>query len=300
MATLMTMTTRRLTSAMTTTTTRVDAHQHYWRLARDDYGWLTPALAAIYRDYGPHDLAPLLDHQRIASTVLVQAAATDAETDFLLTLAAAPGSRVSGVVGWSSMTGSAGAERIVDLATTPLLKGVRPMLQDIADPAWILRAECAPAFAALIDNDLCFDALVRTEHLPALLTVAQRYPSLRIVVDHGAKPAIREGTSTTFASWATALQAVARETSAYCKLSGLVTEAGPGWKVTDLRRYVDHLLSTFGPQRLIWGSDWPVLTLQATYAQWVEACETLLAHLSSAEREAIFGSNAALFYRLDV
>src|SRR5664279_3117209 len=181
---------------MITTMARIDAHQHYWRLARNDYGWLTPALGAIYRDYGPHDLAPLLDSKLIASTVLVQAAATDAETDYLLALAASPGSRVSGVVGWSSMTGIAAAERIAALATMPLLKGVRPMLQDIADPTWIANAERTPAFAALIDKDLCFDALVRTEHLPALLKVAQRHPSLRIVIDHGAKPAIRDGTFT--------------------------------------------------------------------------------------------------------
>ena len=130
---------------------RIDAHQHYWRLARGDYGWLVPALyQPIYRDFGPADLAPTLDATGVSHTVLVQAAATDAETDYLLQVASAGQSRVAGVVGWTAMRGEGALERLATLANHPLLKGVRPMLQDIADPQWMLDSDLVPGFSALV------------------------------------------------------------------------------------------------------------------------------------------------------
>ena len=276
---------------------RIDAHQHYWSIAHADYGWLqpTPALAAICRDFGPDDLRPLRAAAGVDGTVLVQAAPSEAETWRLLEIAQHPAHAVLGVVGWCDLLAADAPQRIARLAAEPLLKGLRPMLQDLADARWILQPALAPAMAALLGHGLRFDALVTPEHLAPLLEFLQRHPQLPAVIDHGAKPAIARRA---FDGWARGMAALARRTSAHCKLSGLATEAGPGWQVADLRPYVDHLLAEFGPERLIWGSDWPVLALAGSYAGWVAACEQLLAALTAAQREQVFGGNAMRFYSL--
>lgn len=271
---------------------RVDAHHHIWQLSRGDYGWLTPDLP-IYRDYTLDDLRPLLGD--ITSTVLVQAAPTEAETAFLIAAARHSAGLVRGVVGWTDFTHPDAPDRIAALAATPLLKGLRPMLQDIADTHWILRAEVQPAIAAMIAAGLRFDALVQPRHLPMLLQLCRRHPTLPLVIDHGAKPAIAQGA---WQPWADDIARVARETPARCKLSGLVTEAGRNNSADDLRRYVDQLLVCFGPQRLLWGSDWPVVNLAGGYGYWRETTITLLAGLPASERDAIIGGNALDFYGL--
>lgn len=274
---------------------KIDAHQHFWALARGDYGWLTPDLAAIYRDFLPEDLAPLLDAAGIDGTIIVQAAPTEAETRFMLGLAEA-NDFVKGVVGWIDFEAADAPQRIAEMAKSPLLVGLRPMIQDIADPDWMLGDRLAPAFEALIASGLRFDALTKPQHLKALLTLLRRYPEMKTVIDHGSKPDIAGGTSH---DWATDMAAIAEETNAFCKLSGLVTEAGPHWSVDDLRPYVTHLLKIFGPERLIWGSDWPVCTLAAAYAEWTAATEQLLSGLSQTETDAIMGGNAIRFYGLE-
>lgn len=272
----------------------IDAHQHFWRLDRGDYGWLTPKLARLYRDFGPNDLAPLLATAGIDQTILVQAAPTIAETEYMLSLADAHGF-IRGVVGWVDFDSPAAPEALSRLAQHPKLVGVRPMIQDIADANWMLKPSLAPAFDAVIAEGLAFDALVFPRHLQPLLRLAERRPELRIVIDHGAKPAIAERS---FQPWADEIATIARESSAYCKLSGLALEAGRRWTVDALRRYVDHLIACFGPERLIWGSDWPVCTLAASYGDWLAASKELLAHLSEDERTAVFGGAAQTFYRL--
>jgi L-fuconolactonase len=273
---------------------RVDAHQHFWRLDRGDYGWLTPALEPIYRDLLPDDLRPHLDACRIGRTVLVQAAPTEAETAYLLDLAVR-NPFVAGVVGWTDFQAIEAPARIARLAEYPKLKGLRPMIQDIPDVDWMLRDDLAPAFEAIVERGLCFDALVLPAHLPNLLSLLRRYPDLRTVIDHAAKPHIRDGG---FAEWAPGMERLARETGALCKLSGLITEAGPGWSVERLRPYVDHLLNCFGPGRLIWGSDWPVLLQVGSYEAWHEAAVVLLSDLNEGQCIAVFGGNASSFYRL--
>lgn len=275
--------------------TRVDAHQHFWQLARGDYGWLTPALAPLYRDFGPDDLLPQLEVCGIARTVLVQAAPSEAETAYLLGLAKRH-PFVAGVVGWSDFEAPDAAARIARLAAGPRLKGLRPMIQDLPDDDWMLRAALAPAFAALVRHDLVFDALVLPRHLSNLLRLLERHPELRVVIDHGAKPAIRDDG---FADWAPRIERLARDTGAYCKLSGLATEDGPAWSLERLRPYVAHLWDCFGPQRLIWGSDWPVLTLAGSYRDWHEAALMLLGDLNTAEQAAVFGGNAIAVYGLE-
>ncbi len=273
---------------------RIDAHQHFWRLSRGDYGWLTPRHAPIFRDFEPQELAPLLMRNAIDATVLIQAAPTVSETLYMLSLADR-NAFVAAVVGWTDFAAQDAAAQIARLAVHPKLRGMRPMIQDISDVDWMLRPELAPAFEALEERDLVFDALVLPHHLPNLATLLTRHPGLRVVVDHCAKPPIGSGE---FAEWASDIATIARDGRAYCKLSGLVTEAGSGWSVAQLRRYVDHVLAEFGPQRMVWGSDWPVCLLAASYDAWIAASEELLGSCSAEDRQAIFGGNAARLYRL--
>ncbi len=274
---------------------RVDAHHHVWQLARGDYGWLTPALAPIHRDFALDDLRPLLAAHGIGATVLVQAAPTLAETRYLLDVARASEGLVRGVVGWADLAAPDAIATLAALAADPLLKGIRPMLQDIPDPDWIGRPDVQPALAALRDLGLRFDALVTPRELKPLRRMLARHPRLAVVVDHCAKPAIAAGA---WQPWADDLAAIARESSACCKLSGLVTEAGPGWSVDTLRPYFDHVLRAFGSDRVLWGSDWPVVNLASGFARWVDATDDLLRGLPAAERAAILGENACRFYGL--
>ena len=268
---------------------RVDAHHHVWTLARGDYGWLTPDLP-IHRDYGLGDLRPLLDD--ITATILVQAADTEAETRFLLATARASAGLVQGVVGWADFTAADAPDRIAALAADPLLKGLRPMLQNIEDSAWILRPEIQPALRAMQQAGLRLDLLVKPRHLSVLPELAQRQPDIPMIIDHGAKPDIaRNG----FAGWAAGITRLARETPWCCKFSGLVTEAAPGWTDETLRPYADHLLTEFGPARLIWGSDWPVVELAGGYARWLSCARSLA---PGPFHPLIFGANAARFYGL--
>jgi L-fuconolactonase len=271
---------------------RIDAHHHLWTLARGDYGWLTPELAPIYRDFGLSDLAPHLAAAEIEGTILVQAAPTEAETMFLLDIAENE-DVVRGVVGWTDFDAADGVARVEALATRKLLVGLRPMVQDIADDDWLLSPALLPLLAAMARNGLVFDALVLPRHLSRLLRVVGRHPDLQFVLDHCAKPRLATGE---IASWRRDIALLAEHPNIVCKLSGLVTEAAPDWQISDLRQAVDHVVTCFGPQRVLWGSDWPVVNLAGGYAKWFAAAETLLAGLSSDEKADIFGGNAARVY----
>jgi L-fuconolactonase len=271
---------------------RIDAHQHYWQVARGDYGWLTPDLAPIYRDFMPADLAPLLAAAGIDLTIAVQAAPTEAETVFLLDLAATTPS-IAGVVGWTDFDSPDAPARIAEIAANPLLVGLRPMIHDIADPDWMLSPAVGRALNAMEAEGLVFDALIRPPHVTRLMVLATRHPGLAIVVDHGAKPLIAKGT---LEPWASEMRALARHPNVTVKLSGMVTEAAPGWKPADLAPYVSVLLDAFGPERVLFGSDWPVLNLAGDYASWVATVENFIAPLTPAGRAAIMGRNAARIY----
>jgi len=270
----------------------VDAHFHCWQLARSDYGWLTPALAPIHRDVRVADWHDQAAPHGVARGVLVQAAPTEAETAFLLAQAQAHAA-VLGVVGWVDMLAPDAAGRVRQLARNPLLKGLRPMLQDIPDARWILKAELTPVLEAMTDCGLVFDALVKAEHLPHVLELARRHPALRIVIDHAAKPGIAQGQ---WQPWADDVARIAEETSALCKLSGLLTEAATPLREGAVRRWAAHVLASFGPTRVVWGSDWPVLELAASYATWWDETQLLLADLAPAERDAVLGGNAMRLY----
>jgi L-fucono-1,5-lactonase len=281
---------------MTSRRRRIDAHQHFWRTARGDYGWLTPDLKPLFRNFLPEDLDPMLKKHGIEGTVLVQAAPTLAETEFLLSLAdQAP--FIKGVVGWVDFEAKDASEQIERLSKHPALVSIRPMIQDLPDDTWMLKSELAPAFSTLEHLSLTFDALTLPRHLQNLLKLLDRHPALRVVIDHASKPDIRSGDIT---GWASDIAELGKNTSAYCKLSGLVTEAADDWTVNDLKPVVDHLLETFGPERLIWGSDWPVCTLAAGYTDWVSATDHLLSGLTTNEADRVWYNNAVEAYQLDL
>ena len=273
---------------------RIDAHQHFWDPARNDYGWLTADLPTLFKSYQPADLQPLLHSHHINGTVLVQAAPTVAETDYLLDLACAA-SCVKGVVGWIDFENTSHITHLHRWTTTPLLKSIRPMVQDIKDPDWLLKPEIDWAFDALQQLDLAFDALVLPIHLPRLLKRLQHHPALRVCIDHAAKPDIAGGH---FEPWASEMTKLANETSAVCKISGLVTEAAPDWAARDILPYLEHLLKIFGPDRLIFGSDWPVLTLNGSYESWIALIENWSQSWAPVDRANLFGGNAIRFYHL--
>jgi L-fuconolactonase len=274
----------------------VDAHQHFWDLSRGDYPWLTPEAGVLYRNYLPEDLEPTLRENDVTATVLVQAAASEAETHYLLELAQAH-SFIAGVIGWADFEGTDAPRRIASLAAAGgnKLKGLRPMIQDIADPTWVTRPTLDAAFEALITHDLAFDALVKPIHLNALRTRLLRHPKLRAVLDHAGKPDVANGG---FAVWAEALERLARDTSSYCKLSGLLTEAGGRNSADELAPYVAHVFSSFGPKRVLWGSDWPVLNSISTYAHWLKLSQALVTRYAAGHADAVMAETARRFYRL--
>ena len=280
-------------------TPRIDAHQHYWDPARGDYDWMPKDDPILCRPYGPADLRPEREGAGISHTVLVQAAATVAETDWMLALAAAEPS-VAGVVGWIDFEDPRDRRQLDRLTGTAKFLGVRPMIQDIPDPDWMLRPDIAWAFDALVERDLTFDALGFPVHLENFHRLLSRHPDLRVVIDHAMKPRLRDhGTDpAAFDHWAAGMTRLARDTAAFCKLSGLVTEAAPGWSLDTLRPAAAHVIAAFGPDRVMWGSDWPVCRLRADYGDWFAAAEALTAGLDEAERAAIFGGTANAFYRL--
>src|SRR5579871_440264 len=271
---------------------RIDAHHHLWTLARGDYGWLTSDLAPIYRDFHLADLAPLLTAAGIGGTILVQAAPTEAETGFLLEIAKAA-DIVRGVIGWTDFDSGDAADRIEALAANELLVGLRPMVQDIPDDDWLVKPDLVELLAVMARHGLVFDALVLPRHLPRLVQVVDRHPDLQFVLDHCAKPRLA---SRDIAVWKEDISDLAERPNIVCKLSGLVTEAAPDWQVSDLREAANHVYGCFGPKRLMWGSDWPVVNLAGGYERWLAAAGTLLTDLSPDQKADVFGRNAARVY----
>lgn len=273
----------------------IDSHQHFWRVARGDYGWMqdNPAVEPIRRDYLPPDLDLIADtlSEGLDATVLVQAAPTVAETDWLLALARDT-PRVARVVGWVDFEVMSAITDLERFARDPAFAGVRPMVQDLADDEWMHRHARADVFAALLSLDLTFDALGFPRHFEPFARLFERYPELRAVIDHGMKPGIA---ARDFDAWAMHVARIADTTPVYMKLSGLLTEARPGDGIDALQPYVEHLFDCFGPGRLMWGSDWPVLTLVSDYAAWHDMATALIPPTA---HEAVFDRNARAFYRI--
>ena len=272
----------------------VDAHHHLWNPARGDYGWMPKDDPVLARTYRLADAMREFDANGIGQAVIVQAAPTTAETEYMLGIADSS-DRIAGVVGWIDFENHAERTQLEHFAAHEKFRSVRPMVQDIADDDWVLRADINWAFDALRDLDLAFDALGFPRHMPRFLEIFQRYPELRIVIDHCFKPEIRNNA---FDDWARQMEQIAKQTSVFCKLSGLVTEAGNGVDAETLRPYVNHVIEAFGPDRIMWGSDWPVCRLRCEYGDWLAMARALTAHLDDSAQEALFRTTAQRFYRL--
>lgn len=274
----------------------VDAHHHLWQIGRNGHAWPTPDLDVIHRDFEPADLTSALEGTDVTATVLVQSQPSDLDTDWMLNIAA-NNILIKGVVGWADLSAPNAPARIQALARQPKLKGLRPMLQGLPQDDWILRQEVRPALAAMIDHGLSFDALVFTRHLPAIVALAQAFPALPIVIDHGAKPPF--ATPRDMPLWREGIDRAAQCPNIICKLSGLFTELAPGQGRTDVTPIADHLFAGFGPERLMWGSDWPVVDLAGGYKPWLDWTQRWLDNKKPGAREAILSHTARVFYRLD-
>ncbi|OLP46971.1 amidohydrolase family protein [Rhizobium oryziradicis] len=269
---------------------RIDAHQHFWHLKDRKGEWPPAELAAIYRDFTPDDLLPLLKEANMDGTILVQTMERAEDTAFMLALASEH-DFIKGVVGWVDLSASDAREQIARLAANPMIKGLRPMLQSMPDDDWIAKPSLDQAIATMIALDLAFDALVMPWQLRGLLQRVERSPDLRVVIDHGAKPEIAQGR---FINWQKDMARLAAYPHVHCKLSGLLTEAG-AQKPEALRPYIETILELFGPDRVLWGSDWPVVRLAGDYMRWLSQCEEIVLR---EHHEHVFGGNAARFYRI--
>ncbi len=274
---------------------RIDAHHHFWQLDRFRYPWMTPDLEPLLRDYGPADLQPLLAAHHVDRSVLVQTISSLDETRWFLQLSERH-EFIAGVVGWVDLTDPALDQMLDELAPHPKFVGVRHQVHDEPDDRWLLRDDVLRGLAQLAARSIPYDLLLRPRHIPAAIEVALALPELSLVVDHIAKPAIAHRG---WDDWAKPFAKLAKHPNVTCKLSGMITEADwQQWQPGDLRPYVDHALSCFGAERLMFGSDWPVCLLAGGYGRVVAALEENLAGLSDAERADVFGGTAVRVYGL--
>jgi len=274
----------------------IDSHHHLWKYTASEYGWISPEMKAIRRDFLPADLEALMHHFGIGGTVAVQARQTLEETSWLLGLAAEH-STIRGVVGWVPLTeGPAVRKHLERLAPNPKLRGVRHVIHDEADPRYILRDDFNAGVKALREFKLRYDILIFEKHLPAAIEFVDRHPNQIFILDHIAKPKIKDKL---LAPWDRNIRELAKRPNVYCKLSGMITEADHrNWTPAHLQPYIDVVLGAFGPRRLMYGSDWPVILLAGEYARWFNAVSTALAKLSKPERDRIMGGTAAEAYGL--
>jgi L-fuconolactonase len=273
----------------------VDSHQHFWQVGRFDYPWMTPEVEVLCHDYLPATLKPVLARNNVGQTILVQASNSLDETHWLLSLAES-NPFIAGVVGWVDLQREDIGLQLDQFASHTKFKGVRHLVESEPVDDWLTQDVVVRGLHELAQRDLSYDLLVHTRHLKYARQVIEKCPQLRFVIDHLAKPAIR---NSEIDQWAAGLKEMAAASNVWCKLSGLVTEADwANWRVEDLIPYVDKALEYFGPARMMFGSDWPVCILAASYDQVLEAFHTLLADLGEEDRDLIFSKNATAFYRI--
>jgi L-fuconolactonase len=277
----------------------IDAHQHFWDPDRADYPWMQgDALAPIRRAFGPADLAPLLAENGLDASILVQTRSSLDETgEFLRIADRTP--FIAGVVGWVDLTDpqvGPAIDRLRGLPGGEKLVGIRHQVHDEADPNWIYRGDVRRGLDAVFAHDLTYDLLVRTRELPAAIATVRAFPRARFVLDHAAKPPIATGFDQ---DWADRIAELAACGNVWCKVSGLATEAvWTDWDAQRLQPYVTHVARCFGPDRLIFGSDWPVCLLAGAYGEIKQALEHCLTQLGAEIRDMAFGPNAIAAYRL--
>jgi L-fuconolactonase len=273
----------------------VDSHQHFWQVGRFDYPWMNSGDKILYRDYLPQTLEPILRQNGVAKTVLVQASNSVAESRWLLSLAD-PNPFIAGVVGWVDLANPDVDQQLDELTAHPKFKGVRHLVESEPADDWLIQPAVLAGLNRLPAYGVSYDLLVHTRHLKHVQTVAERCPELSLVIDHMAKPPIARGE---MKEWAREIKPLGANENIYCKLSGLVTEANwTSWRTSDLYPFVKCALEVFGPKRLMFGSDYPVCLLAASYERVLESFQEILRELKDAERDWIFAGNAERFYRL--
>jgi len=274
----------------------IDSHQHFWQVGRFDYPWMTPEVELLCRDYLPPRIEPILEANSVDQTVVVQASNSIEETRWLLGLAE-QNLFIGGVVGWVGLQSDEVAAQLDEFTLHPKFKGVRHLVESEPADDWLMQPDVIRGLRELAARDLSYDLLVHTRHLKYATEVAARCPETRFVVDHIAKPPIAKRE---IDEWARELKPLAALPNVWCKLSGLVTEANwTDWRVEDLKPYVETALEFFGPERMMFGSDWPVCLLAATYDRVLEAAQILLGEIDEQDRQRIFSQNAIEFYRID-
>ncbi len=273
---------------------RIDSHQHFWDLGRFHYAWMPPPPSRIHRDFLPENLAPLLDLNRFDGSVLVQANTIVEETRWLLELASA-NAFIRGVVGWVDLTDPRVGAALDEFQRHPRFKGVRHPVHDEGDVNWLLRPDVISGLREVARRQLPYDLLLRPRHLPLVAKLAELVPDLRMVIDHIAKPPIAAGS---MEGWARDMERAAAIPQVWCKLSGMITEAAPNWVASDLRPYVQFILTLFGPDRLMYGSDWPVCLLAGNFKRALAGFTQALAPVPTPVRNKIMGETACEFYGL--
>lgn len=274
---------------------RIDAHQHFWIYDAAEYGWIDDSMTALRRNFLPSDLKPELERNGVQGCVAVQARQSLEETRWLLQLAE-QSSFVLGVVGWVDLCAQDVREQLKSLAANPKLVGVRHIVQAEPDDRFLLRPDFMRGVAALEEFDLAYDVLIYTKHLPVAAEFVQKLPRQRFVLDHLAKPPIRDREVNL---WEREIRGLSTFPNVFCKLSGLVTEADwANWKADDLKPYLDVAFDAFGAERLMFGSDWPVCLAAASYSRVAGAIKDYLASRTDGERDAVLGGNAQRFWRL--
>lgn len=280
---------------------RLDAHQHFWKYSPVEYGWIDDSMPTLQRNFLPHDLKPLLDQSGFDGSIAVQARQALEETRWLLELAR-QNNFIRGVVGWVDLCSPQLAEQLREFADNKKLVGVRHVVQGEPDDRFMLRPEFRRGIARLVEFGLTYDLLLFPRHLQVAVDLVREFPQQTFVLDHIAKPAIADGLAepqlkSRFESWSRDMRALATFANVSCKLSGMVTEARWGkWTQEDFRPYLDIMLEAFGPSRLMIGSDWPVCTVSADYAQTMEIVFRFIEQLNAAEQNEILGVNCARFY----
>ena len=274
----------------------IDAHQHVWDLTHVAYPWLTPEFGVLHRTYSFAELEPQIADCGVDSTVLVQAADSVEETRWMQSVADAY-SRIAAIVAWVPLTDAVAAARLIDeYASDRRIVGIRHLIHNELDQDWLLRTDVQEGLALLAERELTFDVVAVTDrHLQHVATIAKTHPTLKLVIDHLAKPPIATGERM---PWADSLARAADLPNVYAKISGLNTAAAPEWTADDLKPYVDHAIDVFGTDRLMFGGDWPVSLLSGDYRRVWDATREVIADRSAAESEAILGGTAAAFYGL--
>ena len=274
---------------------RIDSHQHFWSYDSKRHGWMNDAMALLKQDYFPADLAPLLKSADMQGCVAVQADQSEAENRFLMDLAFHD-AMIQGVVGWVDFRAANIQERLDFYADSSIMKGFRHVVQDEPDLHFLLGKDFMRGISALEKTRFTYDLLIFEKHLAVTIEFLKHFPNQAFVIDHLAKPNINEQS---FRVWEKQIAQVAAFDNVYCKLSGMVTEADwLHWKPSDLHRYMDVIVHHFGTDRIMYGSDWPVCLLAATYQQQYAVVDDYFAAFSAVEKQQIFGLNAMKFYQL--